>query len=166
MFKNIINRDQRPEEVMVQRKLQTEKTKNTVEKPPLSVCDIMHDSAASTITKMQSLLPINMELYSDLYMECLNSFQDLFGTCYIAEKEIEDTIGIDQHILEFFDSTTKMFSKLINVQIDLVNNVQKTYLQTSISAVKTSDEYIRLMLDSYSRMISNSLNFPFNKSQS
>ena len=151
---------------MVQRKLQAEKTKNAVEKHPLSVCDIMHDSAANAIAKMQSLLPINMELYSDLYMECLNSFQDLFGTCYIAEKEIEDTIGIDQHILEYFDSTTKMFSKLINVQIDLVNNVQKTYLQTSISAVKTSDEYIRLMLDSYSRMISNSLNFPFNKFQS
>lgn len=148
---------------MAQRKLQHKQTKNITEKPQLSVCDIMHDGAAEIIAKMQSLLPINMELYSDLYMECLNSFQDLFGTCYIAEKEIEDTIGIDQNLLEHFDVTAKTYSKIVLSQIDMASNIQKAYLQSSISAVKTSDEYIRLMLDSYSRMVSNSLNFPFNK---
>lgn len=134
-----------------------------IEKPRLSVCDIVHDGAADIIAKMQSLLPINMELYSDLYMECLNSFQDLFGTCYIAEKEIEDTIGIDQNLLENFDVTAKTYSRIAMAQIDMASNIQKAFLQSSISAVKTSDEYIRLMLDSYSRMVSNSLNFPFNK---
>jgi len=148
---------------MAQRKLQHKQTKSITEKPQLSVCDIMHDGASEIIAKMQSLLPINMELYSDLYMECLNSFQDLFGTCYIAEKEIEDTIGIDQNLLEHFDATAKTYSKMILSQIDMASNIQKAYLQSSISAVKTSDEYIRLMLDSYSRIVSNSLNFPFNK---
>ena len=148
---------------MAQRKIQYRQAKNIAEKPQLSVCDIMHDGAAEIIAKMQSLLPINMELYSDLYMECLNSFQDLFGTCYIAEKEIEDTIGIDQNLLEYFDVAAKTYSKMTISQIDMASNIQKACLQSSISAVKTSDEYIRLMLDSYSRMVSNSLNFPFNK---
>jgi hypothetical protein len=157
---------------MVQRKSRT-KTKheekrlqirNIEKKPQLSACDIIHDSASGIIEKMQSLLPINMELYSDFYMECLNSFQDLFGTCYIAEKEIEDIIGIDQKFLEYLDASTKTYTKLILSQIDMANNIQKSYLQTGISAAKTSDEYIRLMLDSYSRMVSNSLNFPFKKS--
>jgi len=148
---------------MAQRKIQYRQTKNIAEKPQLSVCDIMHDGAAEIIAKMQSLLPINMELYSDLYMECLNSFQDLFGTCYIAEKEIEDTIGIDQNLLEYFDVAAKTYSKMTISQIDMASNIQKACLQSGISAVKTSDEYIRLMLDSYSRMVSNSLNFPFNK---
>ena len=145
---------------MAQRKLQPRKTKKITEKPELSVCDIIHDGAAEIIAKMQSLLPINMELYSDLYMECLNSFQDLFGTCYIAEKEIEDTVGIDQDLLEHFDTIAKTYSKMTIAQIDMANNIQRAYLQSNISAVKTSDEYIRLMLDSYSRMVSNSLNFP------
>jgi hypothetical protein len=148
---------------MAQRKLSSKQTKKMIEKPRLSVCDIVHDGAADIIAKMQSLLPINMELYSDLYMECLNSFQDLFGTCYIAEKEIEDTIGIDQNLLENFDVTAKTYSRIAMAQIDMASNIQKAFLQSSISAVKTSDEYIRLMLDSYSRMVSNSLNFPFNK---
>lgn len=148
---------------MAQKRLQPKQTKKIIEKPRISVCDIMHDGAADIIAKMQSLLPLNMELYSDLYMECLNSFQDLFGTCYIAEKEIEDTIGIDQNLLEYFDVTAKTYSKMVISQIDMTNNIQKAYLQSSISAVKTSDDYIRLMLDSYSRMVSNSLNFPFNK---
>lgn len=148
---------------MAQKRLQPKQTKKITEKPRISVCDIMHDGAADIIAKMQSLLPLNMELYSDLYMECLNSFQDLFGTCYIAEKEIEETIGIDQNLLEYFDVTAKTYSKMVISQIDMTNNIQKAYLQSSISAVKTSDDYIRLMLDSYSRMVSNSLNFPFNK---
>lgn len=153
-------------EHMSQRKIQHRQTKSTTEKPQLSFCDIMHDGAAEIIAKLQSLLPINMELYSDLYMECLNSYQDLFGTCYIAEKEIEDTIGIDQNLLEHFDAIAKTYSKMIMAQIDMSSNIQKVYLQSGISAVKTSDEYIRLMLDSYSRMVSNSLNIPFNKTRS
>ena len=148
---------------MAQRKLHPKNSEKIVEKPQLSACDIMHDSAANIIAKLQSLLPINMELYSDLYMECLNSFQDLFGTCYIAEKEIEDTVGIDQNLLEYFDIVGKTYSKMAVAQIDMISNIQKAYLQSSISAVKTSDEYNRLMLDSYSRIVSNSLNFPFNK---
>ena len=147
---------------MAQKKLQPKSSK-IIEKPGLSACDIMHDGAAEIIAKIQSLLPINMELYSDLYMECLNSFQDLFGTCYIAEKEIEDTVGIDQNLLEHFDVIAKTYSKMVLAQIDMANNIQKAYLQSSISAVKTSDEYIRLLLDSYSRMVSKSLKFPFNK---
>lgn len=151
---------------MAQKKLQHNQAKSISKKLQLSVCDIMHDGAAEIIAKMQSLLPINMELYSDLYMEWLNSFQDLFGTCYIAEKEIEDTIGIDQNLLEYFDVTAKMYSKMAMAQIDMANNIQKSCLQSNISAVKTSDEYIRLMLDAYSRMVSNSLNFPLNKTKS
>jgi len=148
---------------MAQRKMQGKQSKIIEKKLQLSMCDIMHDGAAEIIAKMQSLLPLNMELYSDLYMECLNSFQDLFGTCYIAEKEIEDTIGIDQNLLESFDVTAKTFSKMMLAQIDMANNIQKSYIQSSISTVKTADEYIRLMLDAYSRMVSNSLNFTSNK---
>jgi hypothetical protein len=140
------------------------KTRNVEKKPQLSACDIIHDSATVIIEEMQSLLPINIELYSDFYMECLNSFQDLFGTCYIAEKEIESTVGIDQKFLVYLDTAAKAYSKLAISGIEMINNIQKAYLQTGTSAVKTSDEYIHLMLDSYSKMVSNSLNFTLKKS--
>jgi hypothetical protein len=142
---------------MVQSKTHMTKSEAEAAKPQLSFCDIIHDNASSLIEKMQSLLPINMEVYSDFYMECLNSFQDLFGSCYIAEREIEQTIGIDQKFLQYLETSVRSYTKMIYSQIEIANNFQKACLQTSMSTVKTSDEYIRLMLDSYSRMVSNSL---------
>ncbi|MGI0087625.1 MAG: hypothetical protein ACREBI_06655 [Nitrosotalea sp.] len=137
---------------------------NTVEnKPTISVCDIIHNNATNVIEKMESLLPINMQMYSDFYTECLHSLQDLFGACYIAENEILSKMGIDQKALQFFDMHAKTVTKSTIVQIEMANNIQKTYLQTQISAIKTLDEYIRLTLDYYSRALSRSLNSPFQK---
>ncbi|MGH2613078.1 MAG: hypothetical protein ACRDFB_08550 [Rhabdochlamydiaceae bacterium] len=143
----------------------TEPTKpNTDEnKPTISVCDIMHTNATNVIEKMESLLPINMQMYSDFYTECLHSLQDLFGACYIAENEILSKMGIDQKSLQFFYTHAKTVTRSTIVQIEMANNIQKTYLQTQISTIKTLDEYIRLTLDYYSRMLSRSLNSPFQK---
>lgn len=135
---------------------------DTVEgKQTISVCDIIHNNAASVIEKMESLLPTNMQMYSDFYTECLHSLQDLFGACYIAENEILSKMEIDQKALQFFDTHAKTVTRSAIIQIEMANNIQKTYLQTQISAIKTLDEYIRLTLDYYSRMLSRSLNSHF-----
>ncbi len=125
--------------------------------PTTSVCDIMHSNINNVIEKMESLLPVNMQMYSDFYSECLHSLQDLFGTCYITENEIWSKMGIDQKTLQLFDTYAKTTTKSTITQIDIVNNIQQTYLQIQISAVKTSDMYIRLMLDYYSKMLAGSL---------
>lgn len=134
-----------------------EKTDVPESKPTISVCDIMNTNANNVIEKMESLLPTNMQMYSDFYTEYLHSLQDLFGACYISENEILAKMGINQRVMQSFDMYAKAVTKSTMAQIEIVNNIQKTYLQAQISAVKTLDEYIRLMLDYYSRTLSNSL---------
>ncbi|MGB6463605.1 MAG: hypothetical protein WA799_08320 [Nitrosotalea sp.] len=148
---------------MAQKRPQPTKPDTVENKSIISVCDIMHTNSTNVIEKVESLLPINMQMYSDFYTECLHSLQDLFGACYIAENEILSKIGIDQKSLQSFDTYTKTVTRSTIVQIEMANNIQKTYLQTQISAIKTLDEYIRLTLDYYSRMLSRSLNSPFQK---
>ena len=137
--------------------------KKTLEKidngQDISVCDIMHENANSVIGKMESLLPANMEIYSDFYTECLHSLQDLFGACNIAENEILSKMGIDQKILQSFEIYSKMATKSAITQIEMANNIQQTYMQNQVSAVKTLDMYIHLMLDYYSKILSGSLDF-------
>lgn len=133
-----------------------EKTDNVQD---ISVCDIMHANANSVIDKMESLLPANMEIYSDFYTECLHSLQDLFGACNIAENEILSKMGIDQKILQSFETYSKMATKSTITQIEMANNIQQTYMQIQVSAVKTLDMYIHLMLGYYSKMLSGSLDF-------
>ncbi len=143
---------------MAQKRVQSEKTDTTSSaSTTISVCDIMHDGANSVIEKLESLLPVNMQMYSDFYTEYLHSLQDLFGACYIAENEILSKMGISQKALQSFGDYTKAVTKATISQIEMANNVQKTFLQNQISAIKTSDEYIRLMLDYYSKMLAGTL---------
>lgn len=148
---------------MTQKRPQPTKPTTVENKSTISVCDIIHTNANNIIEKMESLLPINMQMYSDFYTEYLHSLQDLFGACYIAENEILSKMGIDQKDLQSFDTYAKTVTRSTIVQIEMVNNIQKTYLQTQISSIKTLDEYIRLALDYYSRMLSRSLSTPFQK---
>lgn len=122
-----------------------------------SVCDIMQGNANSLIEKMESLLPSNMEMYSDFYSECLHSLHELYGACYIAENEILSRMGIDQRVLHAYGEYTKALTKSAMSQIEIANNAQKAFLQNQISAIKTSDQYIHQALDYYSKILSGSL---------
>lgn len=122
----------------------------------MSVCDIIHTNATNVIEKIESLLPTNMQMYSDFYTECLHSLQDLFGACYISENKILVKMGIDQKTIQSFDTYVKTITRSTIVQIEMSNNIQRTHLQTQILAIKTLDEYIRLTLDYYSGMLSGS----------
>lgn len=139
---------------MAQRRTQQEKPEYLKDVPQsISVCDIMHGNANNVIEKMESLLPINLQMYSDFYTECLHSMQDLFGACYISENEILSKLGINQKVLQSFGDYTKAFTSSAISQIEMANNIQKTLLQNQISAVKVSDEYIRLMLGYYAKTL-------------
>ncbi|MDE1765149.1 MAG: hypothetical protein KGI27_02620 [Thaumarchaeota archaeon] len=141
---------------MTQKK-NTDVVENTDTKLTVSVCDIMHANATDIIEKMESLVPTNMQMYSDFYTEWLHSLQDLFGVCYMTENEILSKIGMDRRTLQSFGAYAKTAAGSAITQIEMANNIQKTYLQIQISAVKTMDEYIRFMLDGYSKMLANSL---------
>lgn len=145
--------------MLAQKKIQPEKTVTSTSTPAaISVCDIIHANANNVIEKMESLLPANMQMYSDFYTEYLHSLQDLFGACYIAENEVLSRLGLSQKVLQSFGNYTKAITESTITQIEIANNVQKTFLQNQISAIKTSDEYIHLMLDYYSKMLTGSLN--------
>ena len=137
----------------------SEKIDVTGSRSSVSVCDIMNTNANSILEKLESLVPANMEMYSDFYTEYLHSLQDLFGACYIAENEILSKMGINQKALQAFEVFVKTVSKSAMLQIEMANNIERTHFQTQTSAVRILDEYIRLMLDCYSRMLASSVNF-------
>jgi len=64
-------------------------TKSNEKKP--SICDIMKKDTSEIIKNMESKIPSLFQNYSDLYMAYLHMFDDLFGACYIAEKEYLET---------------------------------------------------------------------------
>ena len=121
--------------------------------PVLSICDVMRDNTNQVIMKVESLLPTYIESFANLQEEYLRIARDFFGTCYIAEKELLDKLGVDHKAIEGFDKYLKVLTKYAILDIDMTNNFQKTFVTNTISAMKTYDNYVKLMLSEYAKML-------------
>ena len=120
----------------------------------ISTCDVMKDNTSKVIKKMESQIPSYVQEYSDLYAEYLHTFDDLFGTCYIAEKQFFDNLGFDQETLKTFDNYSKTLTNFYSSQIDMSTNYLKAYVKMRISAIKSYDRYLHVMMDSYAKSLS------------
>ena len=133
-------------------------TKKSVAKPTeqdkISVCDVMKSRTSSVIRKMESQIPSYAQEYSDLYAEYLHTIDDLFGTCYISEKEFFDKLNIDQKTLKAFDNFWSFWEKTATSQIETSTNFMRTYVQMRISAIKSYDKYTHTIMNFYSKMLS------------
>jgi len=126
----------------------------TVDSPHhMSVCDVMRDNTNEVIMKIEGLLPSYIESVTDLQSEGLRITRDFFGTCYIAEKELLETMGIDQKAIEAFDKFLKIITKTTVSEIDMINNFQRTWTENIMSSMKSYDDYIKVMLSSYAKML-------------
>ena len=121
--------------------------------PTLSVCDVMRDNTNEVIMKVESLVPIYIENFTDLQSEYFRIARDFFGTCYIVEKELLDKIGVDQKAIEGFDRYLKVFTKSAVSEIEMASSFQKTIVNNTMSVMKSYDEYVKLMLSSYAKML-------------
>lgn len=129
------------------------KEKSDDDKHTLSVCDVIRDNTNEVIMKIESLLPIYIEDYTDLQEEYLRIARDFFGTCYIAEKELLDKMGVDQKAIEGFDKCLKVITKSAISEIDMSSNFQKMFFNNTMLVMKSFDDYIKLMLSSYAKML-------------
>ncbi len=133
-------------------------TKKSVAKPTeqdkISVCDVMKSKTSTVIRKMESQIQSYMQEYSDLYAEYLHTIDDVFGTCYLSEKEFFDKLNIDQKTLKAFDNLSSFWEKTATSQIETSTNFMRAYVQMRISAIKSYDKYVHTMMDSYAKMLS------------
>ena len=141
-------------------------TKKSIAKPTeqdkISVCDVMKSKTSSVIRKMESQIPSYVQEYTDLYAEYLHTIDDLFGTCYLSEKEFFDKLNIDQKTLKAFDNFWSFWEKTATSQIETSTNFMRANNQMRISAIKSYDKYVHTMMDSYAKMLSQ-YNFVFKR---
>lgn len=125
----------------------------------LSICDIMKEDTSEIIKKMESKMPSMFQNYSDLYTEYLHMFDDIFGTCYIAEKEFFDKLNIDQGILKQIKENSESMKNNYLEHLDMTSKLFDGYIKMRISAIRSFDSYVHTMMESYASVLSQ-----FNKS--
>ena len=119
-----------------------------------SLCDIMKGNTSEIIKKMEAQIPTYFQMHSDVYTEFLHSMDDIFGNCFLAEKEFFDKLNFDQYTLNLFDSYWKNVTKMYTSQIDMSTDFLKAYSQMRISSIKLFDDYLHVMMESYAKMLS------------
>jgi len=119
----------------------------------VSVCDVMRNNTNEVIMRIEGLLPSYIESFADLQAEGLRITRDFFGTCYIAEKEILDKMGVDQKAIETFDRYSKIITKAAVSEIDMMSSFQRTWTENMISSMKSYDDYVKAMLSSYAKVL-------------
>ncbi|MFQ5476415.1 MAG: hypothetical protein ACE5DT_05220 [Nitrosopumilus sp.] len=125
----------------------------------VSVCDIMKNNTSKVIQKIESQTPSLIQKYSDLYMSYLHTIDDIFGTCYISEKEFFDKLNIDQGILKEVEKFSNALTTISLNQIDQLSKYLDAYTQMRTSSLQTYDNFMHVMMESYSKSLSQ-----FNKS--
>jgi hypothetical protein len=128
-------------------------SENTNNESNISICDIMKNRTSEIVKKIECQLPLSVQQYSDLYTAYLHSIDDVFGTCYISQKEFFDKLGISQEALRNFDEYLESISKSYQNWIDLSSKYGQDYVHTRLSMIKSSDQFIHMTMDSYAKML-------------
>ncbi len=134
-------------------------SKNDQQEEKLSICDIMKEDTSEIIKKMESRMPLMFQSYSDIYTKYLHTLDDIFGTCYIAEKEFFDKLNIDQDILRQIKQNSESMRKNYLENIDMTSKFFDEYVKIGMKSIESFDNYAHVMMDSYAEMLSQ-----FNKS--
>ena len=136
------------------------KGKTLKDENTISICDLMKEDTSEIIRKLESKVPSHVQNYSNLYTEYLHGFDDLFGTCYIAEKEFFDKLNIDQGILRQVREHSRIVKENYLDGVEMGTKFLDEYVKMRISAIKTFDGYFHTMMESYSKMLSQFNNSP------
>ncbi len=132
---------------------QKQVTENKTE-TKVSVCDIMKNNTSAVIKKLEAQIPSSVQQYSDLYTTYLHTIDDIFGTCYIAEKEFFDKLNLDQGVLREFQKFSNVFTKMYLDQIEMSAKYIETYVQIRKSSLKAYDNFMHVVMDSYAKTLS------------
>jgi hypothetical protein len=120
----------------------------------ISICDIMKGNTSKTIKKMELGIPSLVQNSSDLYTAYLHMFDDLFGTCYLAEKEFFDKLNIHPKILQEIKKSSDILTDNYLNNIETIETFFDAYTKMRISAIKSFDNHAHIMMESYAQILS------------
>ncbi|HEY4680840.1 MAG TPA: hypothetical protein VIH04_06205 [Nitrosarchaeum sp.] len=131
-----------------------EQSQNRLEEKHISICDVMKGNTSEVIQKLESNVPSLVQNYSELYAAYLHMFDDIFGTCLMAEKEFFDKLNIDQGILKEIKKNSDAVKNHYLNNIDMTTKFFDAYIQMRTSMIKSFDVYAHTMMDSYAKILS------------
>lgn len=121
----------------------------------ITTCEIWKDDTSEVFRKMESQIPLAFQNYSNLYSQYLHMLDDIFGTCFIAEKKFFDKLNIDPNILKQIKKNSESIKKIYLQNIENSSKIFNEYTKMRIKSMKSFDNYVHEMMTAYYNMSSN-----------
>ena len=131
--------------------MMSKESKQKTEK--ISVCELMKENTSKIIQKLESQTPSYFQQYTDLYSAYLHTIDDVYGTCYISEKEFFDKLNIDQVVLRAYQNYSNSVTESILQQIEMFSKIREQNIQMQISSIQAYDNFMHSMMDSYAKYL-------------
>jgi hypothetical protein len=119
-----------------------------------SVCDIWKENVHRLITKIEYQAPIYIQAFSQVNTEFLHCVDNLFGTCYIWQKQYFDRLGIDQKVVNAYGKSCEAGVNSTIEFMDLYANYKKFQADTFVEYMKIGNNYLHWWIDIFGRSVS------------
>ncbi len=120
----------------------------------ISICDLAQNNTSEILQKMEYQVPIYLQVYTDLFTKYLHSFNSVFGTCRISEKQFFDKLGIDHTVMEEIAEYWNFIKNLTLTQIELNSKFIEDYIEFKISTIESFDKSMTSALNYYTKSLS------------
>lgn len=124
------------------------------EKSKVSICDLTKNNTSEILQKMEYQIPVYLQGYTDLFSKYLHSFNTVFATCRISEKQFFDKVGIDHQVMEEIEEYWNFAKNLTMIQIETSSKFVRDYVDFRISTIDSLDKSITSALEYYSKALS------------
>ena len=120
----------------------------------ISICDLTQNNTSEILQKMEYQVPIYLQVYSDLFTKYLHSFNTVFVTCRISEKQFFDKLGIDHTVMEEIAEYWNFIKNLTLIQIELNSKFVEDYIEFRMSTIESFDKSMTSALNYYTKSLS------------
>ena len=117
-----------------------------------STSSVIQDNALEIIEKIDSKIPSYVQLYSNLYKKYLHIARNFCNVSYLAQKEVFDKIGVNDPRIAMFDSYFESVKKMVLLQIDLSENMIKSYVEHRLTVLEFYDQIMSGNISNFSKM--------------
>ena len=121
--------------------------------PVNSICDLMKTNTSEVLQKIELQTPIILQGYTDLFTKYLHSFDLMFGTCRLSEKQFFDKFGISHSIMEETALYWNLMKNIAVLQIESYSKFLQDYYDFRVSTMDSFDKSIHAFFEYYSQAL-------------
>lgn len=117
-----------------------------------SVSQITKNNIHKITSKLESQLPVKTQQFSEIYTAYLHAMNNTFDSCITCEKELMDKLGVDKAVLQAFVEWSQSQTDSVLQQMDFYAQWRKYSNDMQVSAIKSWDNFMQVMIQSNLKM--------------